>query len=628
MLVGDLIMSVREAATDLPQTMILPGIVSATGVSFGGGTLNPGTYYLQVTATNQWGQTLPSAETPVTVGAGQNAIQLFVFGPPGNTGNIRVYVGLGSNLEFQYVPFTVINFSNSLTITSLAGAIAGAPPSRNSAYLPDTDGDAVSAYAMFRWINDALKLASQVCGGLPDYGGVGSIVGSPQYVLPGLWKKIASVWYDGYPLAMDDTGNYFRRNAITASVLSSIATGTFNNQMIIELWPQPARTAAQTQLAAQMLIGQTSAQLFNASGFLLTNGFVLIGTEICSYSGISGNTLTNLQRGLGGTVQSVIVAGTQVQELNLFWNGWREYNPNFQPGSSGVVVPVPLGWETILFEYGLSRMKLAEQNVGDYSKLNDSCIKKFSDWYRTNKVTTGPRQIGDQTMGLETLPNLGGGWVIPALFPIVCISEKCYHLFGGGAWSSISIACVILGMALSVMLEKRTTQRSGRLRTSLSRCWSMVGQRLYGFLNYEHLDSGRNSKFSKSVMKTRGENESAFGFSITVGYGNFLTHDWAEKLFLHEQKKAMQSNRNECSESRALPQLEKKYPPLSRAILSVKLLGKLLGKLIGSNSPTLKSEKNTDSQSRIGGQISHQKNEQLAWKEQEKRVSDDTGGSE
>jgi hypothetical protein len=184
--------------------------------------------------------------------------------------------------------------------------------------------------------------------------------------------------------------------------------------MMLEVWPQPSRTAASTTLAAQMLIGQTSAQLVSTAGFLLTNGFVQIGSEIMSYSGLLGNTLPNLNRGLGGTVQGVIAAGFPAKELNLFWSGWREYDPKFKPGDSLVVVPAPLGWETILFEYMLGRMKLAEQNVGDYSKLTEMCRKNFSDWYRSNKVVAGPRQVGDVTNGLETWGGgQGGGWVIP-----------------------------------------------------------------------------------------------------------------------------------------------------------------------------------------------------------------------
>jgi hypothetical protein len=153
--------------------------------------------------------------------------------------------------------------------------------------------------------------------------------------------------------------------------------------------------------------------LTSVGNFLLTNGFVKIGSEIMSYSGIVGNTLTNLQRALSGTVQASVAAGQPVNELNLFWSGWRMYAPVFDPGSSMTVVPVPVGWESILFEYGLGRVKLAEQNVADYSKLNDSFKKQMSDWERTNRTVVGPRQIGEQSNGLEVVENLGGGWVIP-----------------------------------------------------------------------------------------------------------------------------------------------------------------------------------------------------------------------
>jgi hypothetical protein len=412
-LVGDLIQAVREAVTDQPQTinMSVFSIISATAVTDANGLLNPGTYFLVMTALNQWGETIATAEKSVVLAAPNNAIDVAFNGAYGAT-FYRVYLGFNSGNQVAYVQFNSV-FGPFRVLTSNSLWTAGTPPARNTAYLPDTDGDAVSAATMFRWINDALKLGSQVCGGLLDYGGIGSVVGSPQYIVPGLWKRITDMWYDGYPLAMDTNGNYFRRNAITASVLSSVACSTFNNQMMIEIWPQPARSAALTILANDLLVGQLTASLVNSSGFLLTNGFAKIGTEIDSYSGLQSNVLSNLQRGLSGTTPALQPAGSIVQELNLFWSGWREYSPNFQPGSSLQIVPVPVGWETNLFEYGLARMKLAEQNVGDYSKLNDSFKKQMSDWYRANKVTVGPRQIGDQTSGLETLPNLGGGWVIP-----------------------------------------------------------------------------------------------------------------------------------------------------------------------------------------------------------------------
>ena len=265
MLVGDLVMATREAITDLPGTLIPPSNLVLTPVA---GSIPAGTYYVVMTLINNWGETVPSNEASITLSS-PGGIQVAVtlnsssFGLTG----CKVYIGNAAGQEFMSstgaVPIA------PFSITSIANLPNGNPPTRNTAYIPDLDGDAVSAGSMFRWLNDALKLASQVCGGLLDYSGVGSVNGTPQYIVPGQWKKLASVWYDGYPLAMDDNGNYFRRNSITASVLSSVALSTFNNQMMIEVWPQPSSTASQTTLAAQMLIGQTSAQLTSSAGFLL-----------------------------------------------------------------------------------------------------------------------------------------------------------------------------------------------------------------------------------------------------------------------------------------------------------------------------------------------------------------------
>src|SRR5271166_313453 len=280
MLVGDIVQATREAVTDLPPVLYAPNSANISVIAFAGASLVPASYYLKITMLNNWGETLYQAEQgPFTVTASNQGIQVTVFGPINQAVMARVYYGLQGN-EFSYasVPLPATNSNQPSTVTIVIGDpsltyITGMPPTRNTAYLPDSDGDAISASTMFRFLNDALKLASQISGGLLDYSGVGSLSGVPQYIVNGEWKKVASCWYDGYPLAMDDNGNYFRRNSITASVLSSVAMSTFNNQMMIEVWPQPSRTAGITTLAAQMLIGQASAQLTSAAQFLLTNGF-------------------------------------------------------------------------------------------------------------------------------------------------------------------------------------------------------------------------------------------------------------------------------------------------------------------------------------------------------------------
>jgi hypothetical protein len=416
MLLGDLISDVREAITDNPQTLPTPtAAITAAVVASAASTLPTGTYFANYTFRTPWGETLPGGESGALVVGAAQGIQVTAPAIPPSASVIRVYLTLAGGAtgsEQQFVESATLPFTISAPPTA-----NGVVPTRNSAYLPDTDGDAINAASLFRWINRGLELASQVCGGLLDYSGVGSTSGQPQYIVPGEWKRVSSVWYDGYPLSMDDAGMYFRRNAITASVLSSIALSLFTDRMMFEVWPQPARTAAVTTLAAPLALTDTQAVLTSATGFLLTNGFVQIGSEFMSYSGITGNTLKNLIRGLSGTVVAAVAAGTAVNELNLFWQGWRMYAPTFQPGDSIKVLPIPLGWGSLLFKYGLGRAKLAEQNVGDYAKLEDDFIKKLSEWYRTNRLVVGPKQVSGGwagQSGLETWgQGLGGGWVIP-----------------------------------------------------------------------------------------------------------------------------------------------------------------------------------------------------------------------
>lgn len=419
MLVGDLIQGCREAVTDLPQVLGSPTVVSSTPV-VGDNSVGTGPYVFVATFTTIWGETAPSSEFSGTIAGPNNTLQILLASASGFqrpypviTGT-NIYLG-GATPGSETVKFSYpgVGPGTPITLVSTPQPTYQGPPQRNTAYLPDTDGDAINAATMFRWMNDALKLGSQVCGGLLDYGGLGSTSGVPQYITPGTWKKISSLWYDGYPLAMDDAGNFFRRNAITASILASVATSLYTDRMMLEVWPQPSRTAAQTTLSAPLAATDTQAALISTAGFLLTNGFAKIGNEIMSYSGIGGGFLKNLIRGLSGTVASAVAAGQPVQELNMFWQGWRKYAPTFQPGDSLLTVPVPVAWESQIFKYMLARAKLAEQSVGDFSKLEEDFIKNMDKWLKSTAVSTGPRQIGDVSEGLQVLENLGGGFVIP-----------------------------------------------------------------------------------------------------------------------------------------------------------------------------------------------------------------------
>ena len=409
MLVGDLIQKIRLAVTDLPGTIPNPTATFAV-VSAAGSTFPAGTYYSKVTQRNQWGETLPTAESAALVVGANQGIQITSQLLPGAT-TIRAYLTLaggGSASECQFVE------SSSSPFTIAANpASAGNVPVLSSAYNPDTDGDSFSCASVYEWIDVALKVASQICGGLVDYCGVQSQAGNPTYIVPGQWKQISDVWYDGYPLSGDKVGNFFRRNSITASVLSSVATSIFDNRMAIEVWPQPARTGASTTLNGNISATASSFVAANAGGFLLTNGMVMVDNEIMAYAGLNGNNFPGLIRGLGGSSAQAHISDAPVVELNLFFHGWRMYNPTYQPGQSTLTIPIPVGWDSMMLLYGLARARLAEQNTQEYSALYGQFKQEMTQWWRTNKIFTGQRQLGDSN-SLEVIPGSTGiSWVLP-----------------------------------------------------------------------------------------------------------------------------------------------------------------------------------------------------------------------
>lgn len=418
-LVGDAIIQAREVIPDMPQVLLPPGLNSVTPVFDPAGTFAPGTYYFQVTATNQWGESLPSAEFPVVPAAGvtiiapNNAVQVnFALGQ-GSSGNNRLYVSFGSpGNEQVWIPFT--SLGGVATVTGFSGAVAGQPPNRNTAWLPDTDGPLISAGAMFRWVNAGLRIIGEEAGGLQDYAGVPSVYGQPMYQIPGTWNKINDVWYDGYWLLGGDRGYFFRRNAITSQILSSATISVSNSIQIMEVYPQPARSGTLTTLAIAMGAGDTTCTLTTTNGFLLPFGFVQIDSEIMSYAAIQGNTLTGLIRALGGSPAVAHSALAPASELNLVFSGKRSLsNINYQPGSSMSSLPIPTGWTELLFHYLSGRAKLIEHDDKFYADFLKDMRDEIKRWAKTNGAVVGRRQVGPPSQPSVYYPTPGGGLIVP-----------------------------------------------------------------------------------------------------------------------------------------------------------------------------------------------------------------------
>src|SRR5713226_2994479 len=144
-LIGDVIVQARETVPDMPPSLPAP-VATAAVVTPGTGTLAAGNYYFQATQWNQWGETLASTELILTV-APTNGIQVSSALMVGAT-KIRAYLSPVNGVSWsdsQYVESTVSPFT-ILTPPTLAGS----PPVRATAWLPDSDGVFISTGAIYR----------------------------------------------------------------------------------------------------------------------------------------------------------------------------------------------------------------------------------------------------------------------------------------------------------------------------------------------------------------------------------------------------------------------------------------------------------------------------------------------
>jgi hypothetical protein len=406
-LIGDVLIQARETVPDLPPSLPAP-IASFAVTTPGTGTLSAGTYFVEVTQWNQWGETLPSTESSQQTILATNGLQITSALQVGAT-KIRAYltqVNGSSGTESQYVESTVSPF------TILANPVlAGSPPVRGTAWLPDSDGGFISAGAIYRWLNAGLELIARGTGGYQDYSAIGSTINQPLYQIPGTWNSITSIWYDGYWMQGGDAGTFWRRNSITSQVLSQAHISVSYGKTILEVYPQPARTSVVTTLSAPMAATDTTAALTNA-GFTLPFGFVSVGSEIMAYATISGSSLTGLIRGLGGTTAIAHTTSEAVVECNIAWMGKRQSNQVYTPGQSTTILPTTSGWDQLLVQYISGRAKIVEHDIQSMQAFTAEMEKSVKSWAQTNRGVLRRRQVGDPSGPVVYFPDIAGGILI------------------------------------------------------------------------------------------------------------------------------------------------------------------------------------------------------------------------
>jgi hypothetical protein len=426
-------MALREQAADPASSLPPPASVGAVPSPTGSLPI-----WFTVSQLTPWGESADSTEIALTNGAIGSTFTLTGTCSFAAT-SLRVYFTLaGSNLEDQYSSYAIpaggqgtfsLAFNLSGTATGQGAITPGFPPSRSSAWLPDTDGTALSAAALYRWINEGLDVLTGLTEGIRDVTGIPSTSGQAQYQLISNWRKIDNQFYDGWPMTSGNKSDIFRHS----NVVGISGTGVLNQDSVIqqvEFYPQSSRTSgAGTVFALSGLLPATATSIpyvLGATGWQLGFGLALLGPypadpsacELVYYSGNSGsgsNQLTGVTRGMGGTFAQAWPNGTPLLECNLYLTGLR-YPTHYTRGQAGQQLGLPPAWIDALKDYLSSRFKGAEQDVEGQAALLKSVEQKALAIKGNRQVMTRQRVQAGGAGGPETVSGLGGyfgGVILP-----------------------------------------------------------------------------------------------------------------------------------------------------------------------------------------------------------------------
>lgn len=380
-----------------------------------GGTIPNGTkLYYQLTWLTNWGESIGSGELNVTVNAPNNAAQAVFVPPPGATAG-RLYYSTVVGGENQWVPIPVDGITPA-QILSLSGGMAGFPPARNRAYLPDTDGAMIQAIELYKWMALGLLKMGQITGGILDESGVNTVPNQAEFVLPGYWYEFTDMWHDGWIVIPERAEFTWLKSTLNG--IPGIATVWKNAaQQVMGLWPQPGTPGAKTTLSGPVGIATDPFPVVNSANFT-GPGLMEVDNEVMSFTSNAdpngnNNQLGLLVRGLGGSVPATHLSGAAVSQLIFRFRGYRAPTI-YQPGQSNLVLDLPTGWDEILDLYMLAKYKDFEQNREESKDLM-SDFERGCERMKNNKLAPyGVRQIGSVPfIGTDSFEALVGPIYVP-----------------------------------------------------------------------------------------------------------------------------------------------------------------------------------------------------------------------
>lgn len=423
-------MDVRQRFPDLPPALPPPEFIEAVAVTHVNGDLAGVGVFFVITQTTPWGESLPIAEQEIVPTGGHNAVFIQVEASPAAT-MVNVYIallGTGAGSEAVYfsypagdgVGITILSTTTAIVqVTNLPiSSNIGIPPIRSTAFLPDSDGNFVGVYAMYRMLKRALDAMVKLCNGITDRTGIQAQVGQEFYsVVPpnaSAWMNFTNVWFDGYPLQVVPRRLIFQRNIVVGFSGLVAFEGDAPNP-IMQLWPQTNRQGGQSPLTVAMLATDTVANVSSTAAFL-SLGMMQIDNEIMAYSQAGSSTqFTGLFRGLGGTLPAAHAVGAIATELNIQLSGKR-LAPSYVPGNAALTIAVPPAWESPLADHMLAQLRSAEGDDATAKELMGGFAQECALISRGSNGPTKPRQIqiGSGFSGQDSynVNGVGFGWLI------------------------------------------------------------------------------------------------------------------------------------------------------------------------------------------------------------------------
>ena len=433
-LVGDVLMSLREQAGDPPSSLPAPTGVAVTPLPTGALAI-----WFTVTQLTPWGESPASAEVAVANGALGSTFTVAGTCSFAATA-IRVYFTLGgAGGEDRYLPYTILAggtgaFSIPFTLSS-AGIAQGFPPARSSAWLPDTDGTSLSCAALYRWISEGMDVMTAITEGIRDVTGIPSTAGQAQYQVIGNWRSLTSGFFDGWPITFGNKSDIFRHS----NVKGISGTAVMNQDSVvqqIELYPQSSRTSGIGTLSSPITAASATIPYTpGATGWVLGFGLALLGPypadpsacELVYYSSNISNQLTQITRGMGGTIAQAWPSGTPLTECNIYLSGIR-YPIHYAQGQATAQLNLPPAWIDALKDYLSSRFKGAEQDIEGQQSMLKSCEQKCQA-IKGNRQVMSPRRVQCGGGGNVEVANFAGSYFGGVILPALLI---CAVLLSGG----------------------------------------------------------------------------------------------------------------------------------------------------------------------------------------------------